>query len=152
MGRMQSPRHGKSSSHRPPHPTYPSWAGLQSKEEVENIIIKLAKEGHKPAKIGLILRDSYGVPLSKLITGKKISEILQENDLAMPIPEDIYNLIKKAVNLRKHMEENPKDYSSKRGLFLVESKIHRLSKYYRRQKVLPADWKYKHQKAATLIK
>ncbi|MHA1310948.1 MAG: 30S ribosomal protein S15 [Candidatus Helarchaeota archaeon] len=151
MGRMQSPKHGKSSSHRPPHPTYPSWAGLQSKEEVENMIIKLAREGHKPAMIGMILRDSYGVPLSRLITGKRITQILKENDLAMAIPEDLYNLIKKAVNLRRHMEENPKDFRSKRSLFLLESKIHRLSKYYRRKKVLPPYWKYSPDKAATLI-
>ncbi|MHA1268848.1 MAG: 30S ribosomal protein S15 [Candidatus Helarchaeota archaeon] len=152
MGRMQSPRHGKSSSHRPPHPTYPSWAGLQSKEEVENMIIKLAKEGYKPAMIGTILRDTYGVPLSRLITGKKVTEVLRDNDLAMEIPEDLYNLIKRAVNLRRHMEENPKDFRSKRALFLLESKIHRLSKYFRRKKILPAKWKYEHAKAATLIK
>ncbi|MBD3229948.1 MAG: 30S ribosomal protein S15 [Candidatus Lokiarchaeota archaeon] len=152
MGRMQSPRHGKSSSHRPPHPSYPTWAGLQSKEEIENIIVELAKEGYGPSMIGNILRDSYGVPLSKLITGKKITEILEENDLSMPIPEDLYTLIKKAINLRRHMEENPKDFTSKRGLFLLESKIHRLSKYYRRKKILPAKWKYSHKKAATLIK
>jgi len=149
---MQSTKHGKASSHRPPHPTFPSWAGVQSKEEVENIIIKLAREGYKPAMIGTILRDSYGVPLSRLITGKKISDILKQNDLSMNIPEDIYNLIKRAINLRRHIEENHKDFHSKRGLFLIESKIHRLSKYYRRNKILPANWKYDHTKAATLIK
>lgn len=152
MGRMQSPKKGKSSSHRPPHPSYPSWAGLQSKEEVENIIIKLAKEGYGPTMIGTILRDSYGVPLSRLITGKRISEILEENDLAMPIPEDLYNLIKKAVNLRRHMEENPKDFTSKRGLYLLESKVRRLAKYYKRKKILAEGWKYTPEKAATLIK
>jgi len=149
---MQSPRHGKSSSHRPPHPTYPAWAGLQSKEEVENKIIELAKKGYSPAMIGTILRDTYGVPLSRLITGKRITEILRENDLAMEIPEDLYNLIKRAVNLRRHLEEHPKDLSGKRGLYLIESKIHRLSKYYRRKGKLPPNWKYQPDKAATLIK
>ncbi|MHA1231947.1 MAG: 30S ribosomal protein S15 [Candidatus Helarchaeota archaeon] len=152
MGRMHSPRRGKSSSHRPPHPKYPQWAGLQSKEEVENMILKLAKEGYNSAMIGLILRDTYGVPLSRLITGKRITEILKENDLAMEIPEDLYNLIKRAINLRRHLEEHRKDFAGKRGLILMESKIHRLSKYYRRKGILPPDWKYDYKRAATLIR
>ncbi|TLZ65188.1 MAG: 30S ribosomal protein S15, partial [Methanobacteriota archaeon] len=32
--------------------------------------------------------------------------------------------------------------SNKRGLSLIESKIRRLSRYYREEGVLPADWDY----------
>jgi len=47
-------------------------------------------------------------------------------------PEDLYNLMKKAVAIRKHLERNRKDTDSKYRLILVESKIHRLTRYYRR--------------------
>jgi small subunit ribosomal protein S15 len=61
-------------------------------------------------------------------------------------------MIAKAVTIRRHLEENKKDFVSKRGLQLVESKIHRLSKYYRRKKVLSADWKYSPDQAAILLR
>ena len=127
---MHSRRKGKSGSKRPPRPTLPDWCN-RSPEEVEDIIIRMSKEGSTASMIGIVLRDSYGVPLTRLVTGKRISDILAERDLTPKIPEDLLNLIKKAVNLRRHMEENPKDLSSKRGLTLVESKVRRLAKYYK---------------------
>jgi len=51
-------------------------------------------------------------------------------------------LIRKAVSIRKHREDNHKDNTSKRGLQLTESKINRLSKYYKKTSVLSRDWKY----------
>ncbi|MFO0131122.1 MAG: 30S ribosomal protein S15 [bacterium] len=36
------------------------------------------------------------------------------------MPEDLYNLIKKAVSIRKHLEKNRKDKDSKYRLILVE--------------------------------
>ena len=56
------------------------------------------------------------------------------------------------MNLRKHLEKNKKDYSSKRGLELTESKIRRLVKYYKKRKVLPEDWKYDPEKAKLLVR
>ena len=151
MARMHHRKKGKSSSTRPPRATLPEWCTIPA-EEVEDLVIKLAREGQKPSIIGMILRDQYGIPLVKLVTKKTICQILRENDLLAPIPEDLTNLIVQATNLRKHLEENKKDKTSKRGLILIESKIHRLSKYYRRNKVLPADWKYDYKKAAQLIR
>lgn len=148
---MHSRRRGKSSSTRPPHAKAPDWLP-RSAEEIEDIIVKLAREGHSPSMIGIILRDQHGVPLSKLITGHTITQILELRDLKPTLPEDLTNLIKRAVNLRRHLEENKKDLSSKRGLQLTESKIYRLSKYYRNTKVLSKDWKYDWRKAAVLIR
>ena len=62
--------------------------------------------------------------------------------LAPEIPEDLYFLIKKAVAIRKHLERNKKDKDSKFRLILVESKIHRLARYYKRTKKLPPTWKW----------
>ncbi len=89
--------------------------------------MKLAKEGNGPSKIGLILRDSYGIPLSKQITGKKITKILKEKNLLKALPEDLLALIKRSIAIRKHLEKNNKDETAKRGLTLTENKIKALA-------------------------
>ena len=150
MARMHSRKRGKSASTRPPRAKAPEWF-TRSPEEVEDLIVKLAREGVTQSMIGVILRDQYGVPLVKLVTGMTITQILVERDLKPKLPEDLTNMIKRAVNLRRHLEDNKKDLHSKRGLHLTESKIYRLSKYYRNTKVLPKDWKYDWRKAAILI-
>lgn len=61
--------------------------------------------------------------------------------LAPQIPEDLYCLIKKAVAVRKHLERNRKDKDSKYRLILIESRIHRLARYYKRAGQLPPVWK-----------
>lgn len=61
--------------------------------------------------------------------------------LGPEIPEDLYHLIKKAVAIRKHLERNRKDKDSKFRLILVESRIHRLARYYKKTKKLPPVWK-----------
>ncbi len=101
--------------------------------------------------IGIILRDQYGIPLVKPILGKSITEVLQEHGLAPQIPEDLMNLIRRAVKIRKHLEEHPKDLSARRGLNLVESKIHRLVKYYKRVGKLPQDFTYTPPEAFSML-
>jgi small subunit ribosomal protein S15 len=121
------------------------------KEEIEKIIIELAKKGYSPSMIGLILRDSYGIPNVKKIVGKKISEILEENNLLPEIPEDLLNLLKRAVRLREHLKIHRKDKHSARGLVMIESKIKALAKYYKRVGKLPKDWEYDPEKAKILV-
>jgi len=133
---------GKSHSTRPVSKRPPSWCTYKP-EEVEALVVKLAKEGHPPSMIGIILRDQYGIPLVKPITGKSIRQILREHGLARPIPEDLENLIRKANRLVAHLEKHRKDYHNKRALQLIEAKIHKLSKYYKKKGVLPPEWKYK---------
>jgi len=117
---------------------------------VEALVIKLGKEGHPPSKIGTILRDQHGIPLTKPITGKTISQILKEAELAPSLPEDLETLLRKATSLRVHLEKNKRDSSNKHALQLIEAKIHKLARYYKRKGLLPADWKYE-TKAASLI-
>ena len=71
--------------------------------------------------------------------------------LAPDLPEDLYHLIKKAVSVRKHLERNRKDRDSKFRLILVESRIHRLARYYRLAKKLPPTWRYESATASALI-
>lgn len=122
-----------------------------SKQEVEKIVVELAKKGYMPSMIGLILRDSYGIPNVKEITGKNITQILEENGIRLEIPEDLLNLMKRAVKLRDHLSIHKKDKHSMRGLMLIESKIKRLEKYYKRVGKLPKDWKYKIETAKILV-
>jgi len=140
---------GRSHQTRPVTKRPPTWCRY-APEEVEAMVIKLAKEGHPPSKIGTILRDQHGIPLTKPITGKSISQILKEAKLAPSLPEDLETLLRKAARLRVHIEKNKKDLGNKRALQIIEAKIHKLSKYYKREGVLPPDWKYE-AKAASLI-
>lgn len=129
----------------------PEWLEM-TEEEIVELIVKLHKEGQSTSQIGIILRDQYGIPSTKSVLGKKITEILEENGTEFEYPEDLLNLIKRAVNIREHLEENPKDLHSKRGLMKIESRIRRLVKYYTRNNVLPEGWRYDPTTAALLVK
>ena len=104
--------------------------------------MKLSREGYSPSKIGIILRDQHGVPLSKPITGKSVTHILKERNLYSSLPEDLENLLRKATRLHVHYDKNKADLHNKRALQIVEAKIYKLSRYYKSKGVLPADWKY----------
>mmetsp|Transcript_28024 Transcript_28024/g.39512 ORF Transcript_28024/g.39512 Transcript_28024/m.39512 type:complete len:152 (+) Transcript_28024:1847-2302(+) len=150
MGRMHSGGKGISNSALPYRRTPPSWLKISSAEVVDHVV-KLARKGLTPSQIGIILRDSHGIPQVKNVTGSKVLRILKANSLAPQIPEDLYYLIKKAVNVRKHLERNRKDRDSKFRLILVESRVHRLARYYKKTKVLPPTWKYESSTASALI-
>ncbi len=137
---------GASHSKRPVQAAAPSWVKY-SGEEVENQVVELARRGYGPSSIGMILRDQYGVPLVKQVAGKNLGPILQEKGMRAPVPEDLTDLVKRAVSVRRHLEEHPKDETSRRGLRLVEAKIHRISKYYKREGTISTDWQYRPEEA-----
>lgn len=141
MARLYSGKRGSSGSTRPVSRRPPSWFKYET-EEVEDIVLKLARQGNSPSIIGQILRDRYGIPLVSQITGKRLEHMLPAE--ARPkIPEDLETLMKKATSAVRHLEKNRKDYPNKRDLALIESKIHRLASYYRRIGRLPKEWEYK---------
>eukprot|EP00297_Palpitomonas_bilix_P000016 CAMPEP_0113918178 /NCGR_PEP_ID=MMETSP0780_2-20120614/33183_1 /TAXON_ID=652834 /ORGANISM="Palpitomonas bilix" /LENGTH=243 /DNA_ID=CAMNT_0000917909 /DNA_START=67 /DNA_END=799 /DNA_ORIENTATION=+ /assembly_acc=CAM_ASM_000599 len=105
-------------------------------------LLELARKGLTPSQIGVLLRDSEAVPRVKVVTGNTIVRILKAKGLAPEIPEDLYCLIKKAVNVRKHLERNRQDKDAKFHLILIESRIHRISRYYKLSKKLPTTFKY----------
>ena len=142
MGRMHTHRHGKSHSIRPATLRAPSWITLGPKE-IEELVIKYTKDGMTPSQIGIKLRDQHSIPLIKPIMKKSIGEILIENNLRSEMPEDLDNIVKKAVGLQKHLKENNGDYRNVRSLELLEAKVHRLSVYYKRIGRIPKNWKYK---------
>ena len=150
MARIYSGKKGKSSSHKPPYKAVPKWTKTK-KEDIENLVTDLAKKKQTSAMIGTILRDSYGVPDSTLIAGKSITQVMRENQLYPEYPEDLMFLLRKAVELRKHMRTHKKDKHSQRGLQNLESKIRRLSKYYVRTGKMQKTWKYDSEKARLIV-
>ena len=142
MGRLHTHNHGKSHSIRPIDPKKPDWV-KQSNEEIEALIIKYAKEGMTSSQIGLKLRDQHAIPLVKPIIKKSITDVLKENKLMPDIPEDLNNIVMKAVNLQKHLKENKSDNRNTRALELVEAKVHRLSTHYKKNGDIDQKWKYK---------
>ncbi len=151
MAKMHSKKRGTSGSKRPVKKVVPEWVEYSPKE-VEDLIAKLAKEGVPSAKIGQTLRDTYGVPSVKNITKKSITEVMIESGVKIEYPEDLMNLITKAIRMRKHLGKNKTDVHNKTKLIHTESKIKRLVRYYRRSGKLPADWSYDPEKAALLVK
>jgi small subunit ribosomal protein S13e len=152
MGRMHCKGKGKgiSRSTTPYRRRPPQWLKV-TPGEVEDKVIKFARKGMSPSQIGTVLRDQHGVGKVKSVSGQKILRILKANGVAPEIPEDLYQLIKKAVTIRKHLEKFTKDKDAKHRLILTESKVHRLSRYYRQNQVLPPNWKYESATAEALV-
>ena len=142
MGRLHTHNHGKSHSIRPRVSEIPSWVKMEAKE-IEELIVKYGKEDLTSSQIGTKLRDQHSIPLVRPILKKTISQVLEENDLATEIPEDLNNIVKKAVGLQKHLKANKGDRRNVRSLELIEAKVHRLSVYYKKTDRIPKSWKYK---------
>jgi len=139
---MHTHRHGKSHSIRPVIVRSPSWISLDSKQ-IEELVVKYAKDDLTSSQIGIKLRDQHAIPLVKSVTKKTVMQILEENKLKPEIPEDLNNIVKKAVGLQKHLKSNKKDFRNVRSLELIEAKVHRLSVYYKKTGQLAKNWKYK---------
>lgn len=150
MARMHSRKKGKSGSTKPLKKEKYSWMNYKEKE-VELLVVKLAKEGNPISRIGLILRDTYGIPDVKSVTKSSISQILEKKKLLPKLPENLTDLLKRVIDLQKHLELNKKDVVAKRGLQLTESKVRRLVKYYKNTGKLPADWNYNPNRVRLLI-
>lgn len=142
MGRLHTHNHGKAHSIRPIESKFSSWV-KQDTKEIEDLVIKYTKDGLTPSQIGIKLRDQHAIPLVKPIINKTISDILDQNDLKSEIPEDLNNIVTKAVGLQKHLKSNKNDRRNIRSLELIEAKVHRLSMYYKKIGRIPENWKYK---------
>ena len=150
---MHTRRRGSSGSDRPAADDPPEWSDVDP-AAVEDRIVELAAQGYDPSQIGMKLRDEgvtgTPVPDVSLATGKSVTEILDEHDATPEIPEDLRNLMKRAIRLREHVQENPQDYQNKRSLQNTESKVRRLVDYYRGDAVDP-QFTYSYDVAKELL-
>jgi small subunit ribosomal protein S15 len=137
-------------SSKPVRESAPEWVPLLPRE-VESKVLELAKEGKQAAVIGLILRDSYGIPSVQEVTGKKIQQILKDAGLAGKLPQDLQNLVQRAIALQEHLAANPRDLHNLRGLELMESRVRALAKYYVARGELPDTWGYTREGARLLV-
>jgi small subunit ribosomal protein S15 len=140
MARTHAHTHGKSHSIRPTSRNAPIWT--ISNEEIISNIVNLGKDGLTASEIGSKLRDEFAVPLVKPILGKTITQVLDDNNINRSMPEDLERLVRKALGLQKHLNTHNSDRRNVRSLELIESKIHRLSRYYKNNGKIPKNWKY----------
>jgi small subunit ribosomal protein S15 len=89
----------------------PTWVKIKE-PELKKIIAELSIK-HSPSKIGIILRDQYGIPTTKVF-GKKLKAYLKELDINKN--EDLENAEKKVTNLKEHLKNNITDRSAKHKL------------------------------------
>ena len=150
MARMHARTKGKAGSTRPYRNEAPDWME-HDKEFILQKIEELRRQGLPSAMIGVILRDQYGIPDVRPILGKKISKVMKEHKVYPSLPEDLLNLFRRAVNLYEHLKVHKSDKHSRRGYQLLESKIRRLIKYYKRRKVVPEDFKFDIEKAKLIV-
>jgi len=153
MARMHTRRRGSSGSDRPATDEPPAWSDVDA-DAIEARVVELAEQGDDPSVIGLKLRDEgvkgTPVPNVKLATGKKIGQILEDNDAAPELPEDLRRLMERAIGLREHVAENGQDYQNKRALQNTESKIRRLVNYYRGD-TIDEEFRYSYDVAKKLL-
>jgi small subunit ribosomal protein S15 len=152
VARLHSRKKGKSGTRRSRSPTPPEWLDLDE-NGIKELIVRMGKEGISPSKIALSLRDQHAVPDVRYVLGMSITSFMKKEDVMPQYPEDLMNLIRKAVRMRNHLKGTGKrDLHNKVKLGHVESKINRLVRYYRDSGALPKDWKYNPDTAALLVK
>ena len=137
-------------SSKPVRDAAPTWVPLRARE-VEQKIVELAKEGKQPALIGLILRDSFGVPSVQELCGKKIVQIMKDAGVSGKLPQDLQNLVRRSIHLQEHLGANSRDLHNLRGLELMESRIRSLAKYHVGRGELPEGWTYTREGARLLV-
>ena len=150
MARMHSKGKGKSGSNKPLLGGLPEWSN-SDKKEIEGIIVQLSEEGHTNSSIGTILRDKHGVPDVRLVTGERISQTLNRLGQSSGLPEDLMSLMRRALRLIDHLTQNSKDIHNRRQLELCESKIRRLSRYYRENNQIDSEWTYKRDQLRLMV-
>jgi len=108
----------------------PVWLKY-TEEEVKAIIQKLAGQGLTSEKIGLSLRDQYGIPNVK-IYGIKIKEVLEEKQqYKEPTTENLQTKLQKIIN---HFKKNKQDKNAGRSLIITKAKLKKREDYAKKKK------------------
>ena len=107
----------------------PTWVKI--KEPELKALIKELSEKNSPSQIGLILRDQYGIPTTKVF-GKKLKAYMVE--LGIERNEDLENAEKKVEGLKEHLKENITDRHAKHKLQHAQSRLNITQKYFARKK------------------
>ncbi len=101
----------------------PAWLKY-TEEEVKAIVLKLANKGLTSEKIGLIMKDQYGIPSVRLYE-LKIKRILKDKF----IEPTLINLEKKVGRINAHFKKNKHDKKSERALVITSAKLKKRQDY-----------------------
>ena len=105
----------------------PVWLKY-SENEVRSIILKLADKGLTAEKIGLVLKDQYGIPKVKLYNFS-IKDVLKDK-FQEPT---IINLQKKVEKITAHNERYKNDKKAGRAMMITKAKLKKRSDYQKLQ-------------------
>lgn len=103
----------------------PTWVKMDEKE-LKKIIAELSEKNSAP-KIGLILRDQYGIPTTKIF-GKKLKAYLREMNLDKN--EELESIEKKVGRMKEHLKTNITDKKTKHKLQKAQSQLNTTKKYF----------------------
>ena len=78
-------------------------------------------------------------------------QTLSRNNLDSTYPEDMMNLMRKALSLIDHLSSNKKDLHNRRQLELCESRLRRLAKYYVGTGRISSTWTYKRDQLRLMV-
>ena len=104
----------------------PSWLKLTEKE-VKDLILKIAETEPSAEKIGLILRDQYGVPDVK-IYGLKINKVLGPK-FVEPTSKNHSTKLEKVIG---HYKKNKQDKRAERSLIITKAKLKKITDYQKK--------------------
>ncbi len=102
----------------------PIWL-KHTEEDVKSFVLKLSDKGLTAEKIGLVLRDNYGIPKVSLY-GLKIKDILKER---FEEPSTI-NLEKKFKKIVDHYQKNKQDKKAERSMIITGAKLKKRKDYH----------------------
>jgi ribosomal protein S15P/S13E len=105
--------------------TKPAWVKMQE-PELKKTILELS-EKNSPSQIGIILRDQYGIPTTKVF-GKKLKAYMKE--LGIERNEDLENAEKKVERMKEHLKNNITDRKAKHKLQHAQSRLNITKKYF----------------------
>jgi ribosomal protein S15P/S13E len=103
----------------------PVWLKT-SEEELKKIIAELAGK-YPPAQVGIILRDQYGIPTTRIF-GKKLAVYLKEAGIDTKNVE-LQNVEKKLEKMKEHLKKHKQDKKAKHKIQKPQSRVEKIKKY-----------------------
>jgi ribosomal protein S15P/S13E len=109
----------------------PLWLKY-TQEEVKAIIIKLANKGLTAEKIGLVLRDQYGIPKISLLN-LKMKKVLEEKEKYQE--PNIINLKNQVNKIIEHTKRHNHDQVARRALIINKSQLKKREDYQKESEI-----------------
>lgn len=103
----------------------PTWVKMKE-PELKSLILELS-EKHAPSQVGIVLRDQYAIPTTKIF-GKKLKQYYKE--LGIERNEDLENAEKKVEKMTEHLKHNVTDRNSKHKFQKAQAKVNKIRRYY----------------------